>query len=75
MASAIACGTLFTADLGRAIDNAGPKDGHAFPAIVAACTLNVALGVTGIALTVAGAKRLKKGRELHYSLNGVAVRF
>lgn len=75
LGSGIACGMLFSSDLGRALDNPGPTDANAFNAIIATCTLNVALGVAGAALTVVGAKKLERGRALHYSLNGVAVRF
>lgn len=75
LAMAGACGGLFTEDIGRAIDNPGPEDGHTFAAIVATCTLNVALGIAGTALTVAGAKKLERGRALHYSLNSLTVRF
>lgn len=75
LASGIACGVLFASDIGRSIDNPGPSGGNSFDAVIATCTLNVALGVAGVALTVAGAKKLERGRALHYSLNSVAVRF
>ena len=74
-ASAIACGTLFTADIGHQLDNGGPSDGHTFDAIAVSCALNVGLGIAGAALTAVGAKKLEKGRSLQYSLNGMAVRF
>jgi hypothetical protein len=70
-----ACAALLTQNIGRQLDNGGPNDGQAFAVIAAVCSLNVALGAAGIAMTVVGAKKLEKGRALHYSLNSLAVRF
>ena len=70
-----ACAALLTQDLGRQLDNGGPNNESAFAVIAAVCSLNVALGAAGIALTVVGAKKLEKGRAVHYTLNGLAVRF
>ena len=75
LASGIACGTIFAEGLGRAIDNGGPNEGQFWPATAATCALNVALGVAGIVVTTVGAKKLDRGRAVHYSLNSVTVRF
>jgi hypothetical protein len=75
LASAVACGVLFAGGIGSTLDNPVPSGGNSSGAVIASCTLNVALGVAGVALTVAGAKKLQHGRALHYSLNSVAVRF
>ncbi len=75
LASAIACGTLLADGIGSTLDNDGPNRGLSFNAVIASCTLNVALGIAGTALTVVGAKKLEHGRTLSYSLNRVAVHF
>ncbi|HXU74330.1 MAG TPA: hypothetical protein VN947_33775 [Polyangia bacterium] len=74
-AMSLACATFVSEGAGRDLDNPGPTNRQAVAANVVTCTLNVALGVAGIAMTVVGAKKLQKGRELHYSLNGFAARF
>lgn len=74
-AMSLACATLVSEGLGREIDNAGPTNRQAAAANIVTCTLNVALGVAGVAMTVVGAKKLHKGRELRYSPNGFAARF
>jgi hypothetical protein len=74
-AMSLACPTFFSEGAGRDLDNPGPTDRQAVAANIVTCTLNVALGVAGVAMTVVGAKKLQRGRELHYSLNGFAARF
>jgi hypothetical protein len=74
LASGVACGTLF---LGAVEDDLGEhhRGNHDPNAIIVSCSLNVGLGVAGAIMTAVGAKKLRDGRELQYSLNSVGARF
>jgi hypothetical protein len=75
LASGLACGTLFAGAVSDGLGehyHAGRYDPNA---TIVSCSLNVGLGVAGIIMTAVGAKKLRQGRELQYSLNGVAARF
>ncbi len=75
LASGLACGLLINSALGDALGERNRGSTVGPEPIIATCSLNLGLGAAGIAMTVVGAKKMRSGRELQYSLNGLAGRF
>jgi hypothetical protein len=83
-ASAIACGILTAKATDFDLHHSGLGEYYGPPipepeplrlGYMTACPVNLGLGLAAIPLTIVGAKMLAHGRELRYSLAGVAATF